>query len=490
VGLTTRLTPALVVPDEQSWTVLGTDPAELGAEPAFEARVVERLLVPDPVPEALAGPLHRWLAMLPSSVTTEAVTLTLPETKQVHALTKDEQHASHIDPERYGGVAHDRMVDAATGYAGTEVHAGHDMHGGQDMHEHPGHGGHAGHHDMMAIVGEPSADGLVMERITLRIGPLGTALPGGLAVEVTLDGDVVAESSIQALLRTRAGSDGAPPPPDQLSPVAWSVAIAAAAESAAAVSVIDAQRWVRLAAVELERALSHLAWLRALARLVSWPLLVEQSTAALAGILRARRLLPFELDATDPPDARAAVAARHAVEAAREPVATLAELSRRSRRLRLRTSERSQLTAGQVRDAGLRGPAARASGLADDARSDDPLYRQLGFEPVVRAGGDALARAQVRCDEAVQALRLGAAALHAAEDGGPAQAVPRPAAGTTVEGPRGPLRAERLAGGWGLSAPGAPEARASAAEAMVGLEWASALVAVTSFDLSPWQVDA
>jgi hypothetical protein len=49
-----------------------------------------------------------------------------------------------------------------------------------------------------------------------------------------------------------------------------------------------------------------------------------------------------------------------------------------------------------------------------------------------------------------------------------------------VEGPRGPITARRSAGAWERAA------RRAAAGAMVGLEWSAALVALASFDLSPW----
>jgi len=112
---------------------------------------------------------------------------------------------------------------------------------------------------MMAIVGEPSADGLVMEPIELRFGPLATPLPGGLVADVTLDGDVVAESAVRALLGR--GDGGPASGTDWLSPVACVAALAAAAEAAEGRPVSPEHRWQRVAAVELERALSHLAWL-------------------------------------------------------------------------------------------------------------------------------------------------------------------------------------------------------------------------------------
>lgn len=121
-------------------------------------------------------------------------------------------------------------------------------------------------------------------------------------------------------------------------------------------------------------------------------------------------------------------------------------------------------------------------------RADDPLYRQLGFEPVVQSGGDARARALVRTREALAALDLAAGALRTARGSAsmPSPLVPGPYA--LVEGPRGPLRARRTDAGWDLAAPGAAAARAAAAAAMVGHEWATALVVLGSFDLSPWEI--
>lgn len=61
-----------------------------------------------------------------------------------------------------------------------------------------------------------------------------------------------------------------------------------------------------------------------------------------------------------------------------------------------------------VRDLGIVGPAARASGVGLDVRQDfaDGPWGELGFEPVVETRGDVLARARLRYREATQALDL------------------------------------------------------------------------------------
>ena len=430
------LAPALVVPDEQAWTVLGVDPASLHAVPAFAAGRVERVLVPQRVPPALADPLEAWLAVIPRAVPIEEHPLGMP----------GEAPVGDADP------------------------APHRTHAPQD---HGDHGGHDGHHDMMAIVGEPSADGLVMEPINVTYGPLGTPLPGGVLVEATLDGDVVAEASVSALLSRGTGGDP-PEPPDLLAPVAWRAAIA----RAAAEDMPTSERWLSVAEVELERAVSHLAWLRSFGRLLGWQQLIDSCADALGGLARARSAL-----------SSGGESAVRDVEAARRLVIAVGDRSRHGGWLRLRLRGRAVATADNVRDAGLRGPVARASGLFDDARGDDPLYRRLGFMPVVRSEGDALARTLLRIDEAVQAVTLASAALKETSRGEAAGPASEASASGMVEGPRGPLQAERTPDGWRLVAHGATPALEAAAAAMVGAEWSTALAALASFDVSSWRVE-
>jgi len=296
-----------------------------------------------------------------------------------------------------------------------------------------------------------------MEPLEFALAPLGNPLPAGLAVQVTLDGDVVAEANVGAGLAAAASSGIAPTVPDPLAAAAWAAALARARPAGPPMR----------ASVELERALSHLAWLRSFARVLGWRALVEPCTTAIAAVLAAREQL-----------ARERSAALAALARAREAIAAPSQLCLRSRWLRLRAAGRGIVTDDDARAEGLTGPVARASGIEEDARLGDPAYERLGFAPVVRRDGDALARALVRVEEAVQSLEL-AAALRDEET------EPLPA---VVEGPRGPLQARRDDDGWKPAAPGGAEARAAAARAMTGLEWAAALLVLSSFDLSPWGV--
>jgi Ni,Fe-hydrogenase III large subunit len=236
-----------------------------------------------------------------------------------------------------------------------------------------------------------------------------------------------------------------------------------------------------VAALEVERAVSHLAWLRALGRLLGWPLLVGRCALALEGL----PALAHELIRRNEGSGEDNATALSVLQRASARAYRVAALLRRSRLLRLRTAGLGALTSEQAREAGLRGPVARASGLRDDARAGHALYQRLGFEPVLRTGGDAYARTLVRAEEARDSLRLAEAALQADAEG-----IPAAAPAGELEGPRGPLRVERRAVGWHLAAPGADEAIEAAGHAMVGAEWSAALVALASFDLSPWRVGA
>jgi hypothetical protein len=370
----------------------------------------------------------------------------------------------------------------ARGRAASEVLADHDERpelpaGHEHEHGHEGHGD-MGDHDMMAIVGEPSADGLVMEDIELRAGPLGVALPGGLVVLAGLDGDVVTSCEIRSELRQIATAPASPR--DPLAPVAWTLATMAAARPAGEPRPAD---WLSVAALELERAVSHLCWLLRLMRLIGWRAGHADVLAAARPLLAPNRALAETIG-----------------EQGADHAALLADVSERGSRLpglagRLRarpfaarTAQIGVLSADACRRAGVEGPSARAAGAAPDLRGGDPVYQELRFAPAGRDRGDAHARAEVRLEEAVESLRLVARALELFHAGARPPARPFAAGGSVaVESARGPMIARPGDdGGPQVGALGERALRQAASSAAVGREWASALVAIASFDLSPW----
>lgn len=446
--VTTRLEPAVVVPDDATWTMAGRDPAGLGLVPTAGAEGASVLLapleVPYPLVEAVLGEWRR----APNQLDLRGDGAVVLSGRPLAALLDDGGDRSsgpnHVDEEAHEGQT-----------------AGHDAH--------EEHGGHE-EHDMMAIVGDPSSDGLVMEAIDFSFGPLSAALPGGLVLDLSLDGDVVAACMVRPTLR--AGVDGPAAPPDPLTPAAWAVAGLVATEVAAGRFPAARVQWERVVAVELERALSHLAWLRSLGRILGWAQLVDAAQRGVTAIASLRH------DAGSPaPDAVRAVGATL------DPVAHLVA----GRRFASRTRGK-----GHADDETLVGPNLRASGQSRDTRQDDPLYADIGFTAAGARDGDAWARARVRMAEAQQSLGLAAGALErarAATGAGIPAAFATPA-GARVEGPRGPLLVSRSALGADPLhvALGAAATLRIAGAAVVGLEWSAALVTLASFDLSPWTV--
>ncbi|HEV2753195.1 MAG TPA: hypothetical protein VGV36_05090, partial [Solirubrobacteraceae bacterium] len=394
-------TPALVVPDDLAWTLWGADPYAAGLRPVGDAGTARHLLVPDRLPQPLGPALCRLREDLPADGRVEVRPAPALEGPRLERVL-----AGVIDRERSDGE-------------GGEDGDGHDGGG----HDH-GAGAHD-HGDMMAITGAPGSDGLVMEPIDTAVGPLGGPLPGGLRVDVRLAGDVVERCDVAALLQTSAIAPVRPP--DPLAPSAWGAALRTA------IAPEDGgQGWKTVAAVEVERAVSHVAWLRAFARLLGWTVLIEACTAALAPLAAVRRSLA------------AAAPVGGELERALEILGALRRVVR-GRRMAARTRGRAMVGADVVARDGLTGPVARAAGVAMDARIDDGAYTSLAFEPVVEGDGDARARTVVRHAEALASLEIAVAALARAGRrpelaGGPAPFADG-AGGAIVEGPRGPLRA-------------------------------------------------
>lgn len=463
------LVAAVVVPDEGAWTLWGRDPRAEGIEPVAAPERATALVLPEPVPEPLAAAVLEAWSRMPAPRRRLAWRHAL-EGRAVAELFSGDREAA---------------AQPAHGDHGARVgHGAHEMgHGRQSMaHDHEA----MDHGDMMAITGEPSADGLVMESIEFELGPLAASLPGGLVLDLSLDGDVVERCSPRATLSVDAR--GA----DPLAPSASAAAHARAGERSAKSSPGEGELRLRIAAVEVERALSHLVWLRRFGGLLGWSELTERAHRAALSLIAPYELLRARGSSAAEP--------RSALEAGRALVEPLGNWLEGSRRLRARTRGRSPVDRKRLEESDLGGVVARASGIARDARSDDPLYESLGFRPETRPEGDAEARTLLRVADAVEGLRLAATAL--ADAGDPPDARPsRPAIEASghgpaptevaIEGPRGlVLASTRSDGPPLLRVPGQDEVLALAGEAVSGLELAPALVGLASFDLSGWRVGA
>lgn len=409
--------PAVMVPDEGTWLLWGHDLRASGLHQVVSPGRATVLVAPASAPDDVLVALRDAWAQLPAG--RELVVLEAPiagERDTRDALEQDGSQATRHDEHEHHGE-----------------HEAHDPHD---------------HHAMMAVTGDPSADGLVMEDLDVSLGPVMSALPAGVVARFTLDGDVVCEAQVGPSFG--AGGDGIP---DPTSPAAWHAALAAARGEDAG--------WI--ADVELERARSHARWFMSLGAVLGWAQLTDRARAT------ARDLAALARAGGQPG-------------AARHSAARLAAVVR-SRRLRLRLAGVAVIDPESAIEARLDGPNARASGVNTDARIGQPAYEALQFAPVIEHAGDAHARALVRARELEQALGL----FERARAARPASGPPAEAG---VEGPGGIVLAHPAATGGEPSygAPGAATAFRLAGESTRRLEWPDALLALVSFDLSGWSV--
>ena len=338
-----------------------------------------------------------------------------------------------------------------------------------------------------------SPDGLPMEWVEAPVGPLFPGLPGGLALSFMLDGDAVAAATVAPGTLGR-GLDATWPGPtatlperlarlDPLTPVAYRLLAVGALEDAMGVVADTATAAARVGVLERERAASHLGWLALFADLLGDRWIAGRAAALQLALLRT--------------DDVAAIERLHSV------VGAFARRVRHTPYLHRRLTgvgaphtddeadprRTARFTPGSL----PRGPVARAAGLPDDARADDPTYRRLGFAPVMRHGNDAWSRLDVRLAELGQSLDLilavGAMSmperLLSTDVGGSGAA--------TVETPRGAATLRLTVEGGvvrdvTLDTPSVHN-RTLIKKAAEGREVADALVGVASLDLSPWEAD-
>ena len=274
-------------------------------------------------------------------------------------------------------------------------------------------------------------DGLELDQLPLRIGPYFNAFPAGLILDVQLQGDVVQEVIVSAH------------PVARLSPV-----FAAALRHP-----------VPITTLECARAQSHLQWLARALR-------VHGLGALGVRTLRlARQIAENE-----------AAIADNATE-----LQAIARAIARSCVLFWSTRGVGELSPqGLLTTHGL-GPISRASGVPNDARTDEPAYRALGFQPIVSTQlsdkhvGTASARWRQRIAEAAQSLDL---AARAGEQTGAAHAWGQ----GVVEGPRGRVTvAEEI--DERLEAQPGTVVYEMLPKLLRGMEWGDAVTAVVSLDL-------
>jgi hypothetical protein len=214
----------------------------------------------------------------------------------------------------------------------------------------------------MAEVG-PDRDGLRLDVVPVPLGPLFPRLPQGLVLDLKVAGDMVIEAAVTEATSGRPPTAGPAP--------------------AASAFVRALSEPVLIVELELARARDHLRWVS--------EALIAQGLSALG--LRALRLAH---------DVRPGQGHR---------IRTFGKRLRRTGLFRWSLPRVASFGKDGTRLAGLGlGPVARAAGLAEDVRMEDPSYRALGFAPFVADRNDPVGRWQVRLEEAARALELAARA--------------------------------------------------------------------------------
>lgn len=275
----------------------------------------------------------------------------------------------------------------------------------------------------------PDPDGLELDQLPLRFGPMFPPFPPGLILHIQLQGDVIRGVTV--------GDNPFPDSPHGPAPGALDTAV-----------FLEALTGPQpVATLEVARARHHLRWAARALRLHGLE-------------VDARRLLALARSLAPEPGPPVAELARRAGQQHRPAVDALVRRLRRHRTLSWATRRVGVVTPEQVSG----GPVARASGMGVDSRLDDPAYDGIDFSPVVHHGGDAHSRLCQRLAEAAQALEL-------AERAGSRLRHP----GAPVEGPRGPL------------ATGEPFPSTALvgllSRLLVGQEWGDAMTTVASLDL-------
>jgi ech hydrogenase subunit E len=228
---------------------------------------------------------------------------------------------------------------------------------------------------------------------------------------------------------------------------AHALALQLALEQAAGIAAPPRAGYLRLAALETARA--------------RWLLDAAGQLFAIMGDARAAQALAALRPADD--EAGPRIGGDIGDERRGQAVAELGRLAQELYRFVDRTIERRALLRRTVdvgplsKDVaaqfGARGPLARASGIANDARADAPdaLYGALGFQIITQEGGDVFARLVLWLLEALESLKLAERALAELPAGPLAAELPDDLSGAgegSVEGPWGLLRyTVALAGG-------------------------------------------
>ncbi len=237
-----------------------------------------------------------------------------------------------------------------------------------------------------------SGDGLPMDWIDVPFGPLFPGLPGGLLLTFTLDGDTVAAANADTLAGNTLSLCHAISfndfiqrlaKLDPLTPTSYPLLACLAIEDATGIAAETSTAKARLVALEKERIISHLSWLTLFAEQTGYDWLKDRASSLQTAFMQANIKQIIKL---------------------KKAVIDLHKRLQHTPLLKSCTRGIGQLLMDT--DGGASGPIARASGIRKDARSSNKFYTELGFTILTSTAGDTYARLQLRLDEIKQSFRL------------------------------------------------------------------------------------
>lgn len=316
-------------------------------------------------------------------------------------------------------------------------------------------------------------DGLPMNRSEVHFGPFHPGLPGGLSVWIELDGDTVVKASIENYAALRLLHDSLPVSKREfadafsrinpLTPKTYRLLATKALENAFGGDGVISYEAV--AALEKERVESHLNWLATFAKTVGneW---MHQKAARWHALHRNEELSFGRL---------------------REFLEQIQSMPYLREKLSVRVKIPDRLLHH------ITGPAAKAAGKTEDARSNLEAYRFLGWAPFTTDLNNAWGRLQVRLHEIKQSVELIEKARDKAIE---SKEIDEGNSGTGVailESPRGRLKLditvkEGSVHNMKLNAPSKPLA-ALVPTLTEEMELSDALVQVASLDIAPWEME-
>ncbi|NJK80634.1 MAG: NADH-quinone oxidoreductase subunit D [Chloroflexaceae bacterium] len=301
---------------------------------------------------------------------------------------------------------------------------------------------------------------------TLALGPFTPYWRGPQRLVLTIDGERVADVTYRAGYNERGITERLPRLRLEAalhlvarfsgtSSHAHTLAFCQALEALMAIDVPERAAVLRCVGAELERCAAHLYTLTDLFELLGRQQTSDELRRLWEQVREAMRLLsgrPALLDLCLPGGVRCNIdddTRRDLLALFGSTAQALYALSERTiaeRVLLARTVNVGTLARSVAEQYGLRGPLARASGVAADVRHDAPYaaYASLEVDTVTQEGGDVHARLVVLLLEAFESLQIAERALQALPDGAwegsLPPGLPDGEGSAAVESPRGLLR--------------------------------------------------